>query len=98
MPSDYIEIIGTSWMPSTTAAMRKDLSNYDVRNIKAYAEHLTGDAQITREAVEHWLSLNSGDFASVHDFSASIGAIEFPWAAGEESEFRFYDCMNPSEE
>lgn len=95
--ADYIEMVGTIWMPATTAAMRKDLSDYDVRNIRGYAEHLSGDAQITREAVEHWLSLNSGDFQAVDDFHASIGALDIPWN-DEENELTFIDCMGESDD
>src|SRR5690349_14384663 len=97
MPRNYIELIGPIWMPATTAAQRLDLSSYDVANIEGYAEHLTGDAQITREAIEHWLALNSGDFQHVEDFHAVIGAFETEWA-DEESACIFNDCMYPAED
>ncbi len=93
----YIKMIGQIWMPATVAAMRRDLSAYDIANIQGYAEHLTGDTQLTREAVEHWLALNSGDFQGVDDFNAVIGAAEFPWL-NDESECTFLDCMFPSED
>lgn len=96
MARDYIEMIGIIWMPATTAAMRKDLSAYDIENIRGYAEHLTGDVQLTREAIEHWLALNSGDFQGVDDFHAVIGAAEFPW--NEESELTYCDCTYGNEE
>lgn len=79
---DYIDMIGRIWMSATICAMRKDLSAYDVANI----------GELTRENVAHWLSLHSGDFQGVDDFSASIGEWESPWQ-DEESEFTFHDAM-----
>lgn len=90
--SNYVEMIGPIWMPATVAGLRKDLSSYDLANIRGYAEHLTGDAQITREAVAHWLSMNSGDFQCVDDFHAVIGALDLPWE-DEENECTFNDCV-----
>ena len=88
--SDYICVIGTIWMPSTTAATQYNLSSYDLRNISETEEY-------TRENVERWLAMNSGDFQSVDDFSASIGDVEIPWQ-DEESEFTYFDCMYPAED
>jgi len=84
-----VDVIGHIWMPSAPAAYTYTLTAYDVDNIRAY-----GDGHLTRDAVEHWLSLNSGDFQSVEDFSVTIGDGEFdsPWSS-EDNEFTFLDCM-----
>src|SRR4051812_28420627 len=92
---NWIECIGSLWMPATTAAKRIDLSSYDLENILACAEKLHGKSEFTREAVEHWLSLNEGDFRGVEDFAAYItGAPDMPWR-DEESECTYNDCMFP---
>lgn len=86
-----IQVIGTIWMPTATCAQEKVLSGYDLENI---------EKPITRDTVEHWLMLNSGDFQNVQDFNASLEVddetIEIPWEH-EESEFTYSDCMYPSE-
>lgn len=98
MTRAYIEVIGSIWWPAgVVCAQRKDLSSYDVENVRGYAEHLTGDAQISRDAIEHWLALNSGDFQHVKDFHAVIGAFESPWA-DEDSECTYCDAMFPADE
>jgi hypothetical protein len=90
---DYIQMIGPIWEPGfDCCAMDKMLSGYDVRNIEEIAKDLFDSDVITREAIEHWLSLNSGDFQHVTDFYASVGDQDFPWA-DEESEFAYCDCM-----
>ena len=57
--------------------------------------------KITREDVEQWLMVNSGDFQSVMDFEASIEdgdtTVDIPWAS-EEGEFAFSDAMSPDDE
>lgn len=83
---NWIEIIGTIWMPAATCAQRKELSRYDIENI----------GEPTRENVEQWLTTHSGDFQSVQDFRAVIGETEIPWA-NEESEFTYNDCMYAEE-
>lgn len=94
--ANYVEMIGITW-ESHSAGMHKDLSDSDIENIHGYAEQLTGDTQITREAVAHWLSLNSGDFQGVDDFYASIGALDIPWE-DEASEGVFNSCMYADED
>ena len=79
----YVEVIGTIWMPATTAAYRYDLRDYDLENI----------GRFTRANVEQWLSTNSGDFQNVTDFRAVCGKHEIPWK-DEESEFTYNDCMH----
>lgn len=88
----YVDIIGTLWMPSTTAATRIKVNSHDVENMR------DDDVQITRDSVEDWLTSHSGDFSRVIDFSASIEdndtTVDIPWA-DEDSEFTYNDCMFP---
>lgn len=93
----YVTILGQLWMPSCDASLRKDLSSYDIENIRAQAN----DGQtIDREAVDQWLTTNSGDFSRVIDFEASIEdgeqTIDIPWSS-EENECRYLDTL-PDEE
>ena len=98
----YVIILGKIWMPMAPASLRKELSSYDVDNIRGYSRHLSGDPNgpITREGLEHWLMLNSGDFSSVDDFTASIEdgdqTRDFPWA-NDDSEIAYLDTL-PEEE
>jgi hypothetical protein len=89
---NVVRMIGPIWMPASIAAMQKDLTSRDIEDILGYTEHLHGERKLTREAIAHWLSLNSGDFQGVDDFYASIGDQEFPWEK-EESEIEYNDCM-----
>ena len=86
-----INVIGKIWMPANKCAQEIVLSAYDLENI---------EKPVTRDTVEFWLMLNSGDFQSITDFSASleIGSetIELPWEH-EDSEYTYSDCMWPSE-
>jgi hypothetical protein len=90
----FVHIVGKLWMPNCDAASDKTLSDYDIENIRAY-----GDGAITRDAVEHWVMLNSGDFSAVTDFEAEIETdnktYRFTWEH-EESELTYMDCMFPS--
>lgn len=90
-----IQVIGKIWMPAILCAQEMTLSAYDVENAK------DEDGKLTRDSVEHWLSLHSGDFQSIQDFYASIEdgneTIDIPWK-DEESEFTFSNCMFPSED
>lgn len=82
-----IRIVGQIWMPATVCAQVRELSSYDVGNIRGIAAYRLGiDAEelashsvgkvvevtIEREDVEQWLMMNSGDFQRVIDFEASI--------------------------
>jgi len=75
--------------------MDKDLSAYDIENIR------DEDGMITRDGIENWLGMNAGDFSSVHDFEASIEdgekSLDFHWAKGEDSEVTYCDAMYPTE-
>jgi len=94
---NYVQMIGPIWQPGfDCCAMDKELPGYDVRNIEEIAKELFDSDVITREATEHWLSLNSGDFQHVADFYASIGDQDFAWA-DDESEFAYCDCMSGEE-
>lgn len=86
----FINIVGSLWMPQTTAATTKTLSQYDIENMT------NENGEIDRDAVELWLCTNSGDFSSVTDFYADIetdkGNVIIDWE-NEENEFVFNDCM-----
>jgi hypothetical protein len=55
-----------------------------------------------RDAVEHWVMLNFGDFQSIEDFHADFTIdgkdIIHEWAKGEESELAYMAAMYPSED
>jgi len=84
---NFVRVVGRIWMPGVDAAYEYPLSAYDIENI----------GEFTRESVEYWLALNTGDFQEVTDFYATVGDAEIPWAY-EESEFQFNDCMYPVED
>lgn len=84
---NWIEVIGTIWMPPITCAQRIELDDYKMSNI----------GEPTRDNVEYWLACNAGDFQSIQDFHAIIGETEIPWA-NEESELTYNDCMHPAED
>ena len=94
---NYIQMVGTIWMPYTTAAMDKPLDTFNIQSIESISRELFDSESITREAIEYWLSLNSGDFRGIDDFYASINGEEFPWE-NEESELTYFDCMHGYEE
>tara|TARA_Y100000310_G_scaffold17714_1_gene17499 strand:- start:486 stop:755 length:270 start_codon:yes stop_codon:yes gene_type:complete len=83
---NWVDVIGTIWMPAITCAMRYPLSKYDIENI----------GEFTRENVDQWLTTHAGDFQDVKDFYATVGDQEIPWSS-EESEFTYNDCMFPGE-
>jgi hypothetical protein len=90
----FVDILGVIWLPPITAAQRRELDSYDIDN-------MTDDnGTITRDSLEHWLCLHSGDFQSITDFSASIelgdDTIDIPWS-NEDNELTYIDCM-PGEE
>lgn len=82
-----IEVLGTMWMPMSTAATRMELSEYDMANI---------ENPHNREHVAMWLATHSGDFSRIIDFRAdfTIGdeSIVHEWSS-EDSEATFNDCM-----
>ena len=78
-----VDFIGYIWMPNTLCAQSVTLSSHDLENVGEW----------TRENVERWLMLHSGDFQEVVDFRAE-GAKDWEsdWK-DEESELTFNDCM-----
>lgn len=84
---NYVDVVGLIWMPQTTCSYRYNLDSYAIENIR---EH--GEGEITREAIEQWLTTNSGDFSSIQDFRASIGDLDIPFAT-EEGELAYYDTV-----
>lgn len=90
---DYVEVLGTIWMPAAECAMRYPLTSYDVGNMTP--EDGT-ETDITREDVEQWLCTHAGDFQAITDFHSSIGTLDIPWGS-EDAECRFWDRMEPQE-
>lgn len=84
-----VQMVGTIWMPSITAASTIEMSGYDVENAR------DENGEINRESVQRWLDCNAGDFSNVTDFFASIEdgneTLEIPWA-DEDNEFIYSDC------
>ena len=102
---NYVQVVGTIWMPSATAAMEYPLSVRDVADINEIADiraHSGSDCtyvnhDITREDVAEWLTTHSGDFQSVTDFNASIGDTDIDWD-DEENAFIYNNCVYGDEE
>ena len=90
-----IRVIGKIWVPCTTCAMAYRPSDHDVENMK------NEEGSLTRELIERWISLHSGDFQSIEDFCADIAQgdndVVFDWA-NEESEYTYLNCVYPQEE
>jgi len=89
---NYVQVIGTIWMPAVTAAMQYPLRDYDIDNMVG-----EDGCTITREDIDMWLTTHSGDFRSIDDFAAYIDDTEYPWEH-EESECTYNDCMYPCED
>lgn len=84
----YVEYIGEIWQPGVGAcAQHQTLTDYDLGNL----------GELTRENVEHWLTLNAGDFQAIIDFSATVGDVVIPWS-DEESEWVYLRCMYPEDD
>lgn len=88
-----VRILGGIWWPyGATCAQLKELSAYDVENAR------DDEGKITRESLDRWVSLHSGDFSSVVDWSASIEdgdeTLDFDWEKGEESECAYLDACS----
>ena len=100
--ASFVEVIGRIWMPATTAAMRYDLRDYDLENIRGESEFRGYADPYDRRAVEHWVAMNSGDFQSVTDFRFSISDSEGRDADGEwtdaDNGCTFNDCMYSAED
>ena len=83
---NYVQVVGTIWMPAITAAMEYPLTKHDLENI----------GEFTRENVERWLDTRAGDFQSVTDFFATYGDTDIVWA-DEENECIYNDCVYGNE-
>lgn len=90
-----IWVLGVMWMPPVPATMTLELDDYDINNLRSRREASDGN---WRNAVERWLSLNSGDFQEVLDFSASLEiddeTVNLDWE-NPESEFQYNDLIDP---
>jgi hypothetical protein len=78
----YVEILGRIWMPPVVASLRKELSDYDLKNI----------GEFTRENMAQWLSANAGDFQEVIDFNAVCGEAMIAWSM-ENSEISYMETL-----
>ncbi len=95
--NNYVQVVGTIWMPSgTTAGMEYPINQYalcnleEIANIRHKQEEKDGtlhaDSEgITREDVAEWLNSNSGDFQKITDFCASIEGIDIGWEDTENA-------------
>lgn len=92
---NIVYVVGHIWMPNAETAMEYDLSDEDVQAL------LEEFGAITREAIESWATIHTGDFESIDDFSASIevgdNTVDIPWA-NEESYRIYMDLMYGSDE
>ena len=89
---NIIQVIGKIWMPNSTCAMEYTLNKSD---LEQYGIDLQNP---TKESIERWISTNTGDFSSIEDFRADIGANKVIDWTNPESEYIFSDCMNPLED
>ena len=88
-----IDVIGAIWWPyGATCAMSYPLDDYAVGNAR------DEDGELTRDSVERWVMLNTGDFSSIVDWRADIhdettdSEVVFDWS-DPESELIYSDCM-----
>lgn len=89
----YVDVLGRIWMPQALCSQRITLSAYDLDNMQ-------NDGAITREDVEQWLAMHTGDFSNVIDFNASIEwngeTLDFPWTS-EDNEMAYCDTLGDME-
>ena len=89
--TSFIDVVGYIWMPNRICSMRYTLSAYDLTNIREI-----GNGRLTRDAIEDWLTMHSGDFQRLLGFYANIEdgkkTREFPWP-NEEVEMQYLDTM-----
>lgn len=88
----FVIVLGRIWWPmGAVCSLEKTLSAYDVENMRDCE-----DGVITRDSVDRWVSMNSGDFSEIVDWSASIedgdSTLDFPWSS-EENEIAYLDTM-----
>lgn len=85
-----VRMIGHIWMPNVVCARDYELDEYALGNL--------GDW--TRDNVQGWLALNTGDFQSVDDFEVDFDREGRRWYSpwkSDESELTYNDCMFPGE-
>lgn len=89
-----VDVVGHIWMPNTVCSLHKTLSGYDLENMR------DEDGNITRDSLEQWLCMNTGDFQDIIDFSASIEdgdkTIDIPWLT-EDGEMQYLDTLGDGE-
>lgn len=87
----YIDVLGYIWMPNALCSLRITLTAFDLDNMRE------PDGLITRESIADWLTVHTGDFREVVDFSASIEdgnvTVDFPWSS-KENEMLYFDTVN----
>ena len=83
---NWIDVLGTIWLPAITCGQQINLTAYDMDNI----------GEPSRDNVEQWLGTHAGDFQSIEDFHAVLGETEIPWN-DEDHECQFNDCMYPED-
>lgn len=91
----YVDIVGGIWMPyGAVCSMRMRLSQHDIDDMR------DADGKITRESVDRWVSVNSGDFSSLKDWRASIEdgntTIDLPFTS-EDGELAYLDTLAEEE-
>lgn len=88
-----IQVLGFIWMPRVLCAQARTVDPHDIENMR------DDDGKLTRESVACWLDTHMGDFSEIVDFSVDFGDEDFllPWADAE-NEYKYLDCMYPSEE
>ncbi len=96
-----IQVVGHIWQPGLgLCAMNYTISISDLRNMLERAEKFS-IVDLTREDVEAWLALHSGDFHEILDFRADLSYGDedkvIEWVS-EDNECIYNDCMFPSEE
>ena len=86
-----IQVIGKIWMPAVTAAMQYEVTAHDIQNM---ADEKTG--HVTRELVDRWIVLHTGDFQTIIDWRADLAVgdedIVYDWKVAD-SEMIYNDCM-----
>jgi len=94
--TSVIQVIGKIWMPPIMAAMEYTVRPDDLKD---------EDGKITRDSIDRWVCLHTGDFQSITDWRADISTddngepldIVIDWRT-EDSKITWYDCMYGSED
>ena len=91
-----VRIIGLGWY-GNTCAMCKELSGYDVGNLEDSGLREGLSKEETRNVIEGWLAMNTGDFQEILDFEADIelgdgGNVLLEWTK-EDSESEYFEAV-----